>query len=117
MNRDEGALFADLINQAAGGLSTFEYQTLLNIVFGTGDAATIEAFAAAGKRPYNPADQGALPTYFANSAAAATASTLMNDFAFRSGSFLATVLTARAQLVRLPVRPGTHCTADGAVLP
>lgn len=90
VNRDEGALFADLVNQAAGGLSNFEYQTILNVVFGTADAATIQAFSAGGKRPYNPADQGTLPPYFANSAAAATASTLMNDFAFRCGSFLAT---------------------------
>ena len=51
VNRDEGALFADLINQAAGGLSTIEYQTLLNIVFGTGDAATIRGFTAAATGP------------------------------------------------------------------
>ena len=75
VNRDEGALFADLVNQAAGGVSTFEYQALLNVAFGTSDAATIQAFTAAGKRPYNVLDQGTLPPWFANSAPAAAAST------------------------------------------
>ena len=102
VNRDEGALFADLINQAAGGLSNFEYQVLLNLLFGAGNGATIEAFAVNGTRVYNPADQGTLPPWFANSPAAAAGSTLMNDFAFRCGSFLATdnvVATAGAKPV------------------
>jgi carboxylesterase type B len=43
-----------------------------------------------GHRPYDPADQGTLPPWFANSPQAATISTLLNDFLFRCGTFLAT---------------------------
>jgi para-nitrobenzyl esterase len=90
VNRDEGALFADLANQAANGISQVNYETLLQIAFGTPAAATIVGFTADGRRPYDPADQGALPPWFANSAQAATVDTLINDFLFRCGSFLAT---------------------------
>jgi hypothetical protein len=47
-------------------------------------------FTAGGVRPYDPADQGMLPPWFANSAQAAAVTTLINDFVFRCGSFLAT---------------------------
>ena len=43
-----------------------------------------------GARPYDPADQGTLPPWFANSPQAAAVSTLINDFVFRCGTFLAT---------------------------
>ena len=90
VNRDEGALFADLANQAAGGLTPFGYRNLLNIVFGTSAASAIVGFTVGGDRPYDPTDQGTLPPWFANSPTAAAASTLINDFVFRCGSFLAT---------------------------
>ena len=53
-------------------------------------------------RPYDPTDQGTLPPWFANSAAAAALDTLVDDFIFRCGSFLATdrvVATPRAKPV------------------
>jgi carboxylesterase type B len=90
VNRDEGALFADLVNQDAGGISPTEYQILLNVVFGTTTATQITGFTASGNRPYNAADQGTLPPWFANSAPAAAASKALDDFAFRCGGFLAT---------------------------
>ena len=89
VNRDEGALFAYLVNAAAGGVTTLEYQALVGAVFGPRNAARIIGFTAGGNQPYRPAGQRALPPWFANSAAAAAASTLFNDFAFRCGSFLA----------------------------
>ena len=89
VNRDEGALFADLANQAAGGITQAGYQELLDLVFGT-SAAAIVGFTVGGDRPYDPTDQGTLPPWFANSPQAAAVSTLMNDFVFRCGSFLAT---------------------------
>ena len=88
VNRDEGALFADLVNQAAGGVSPTEYAILLNVAFGTATAAKITGFTVGGSQPYSAADQGTLPPWFANSAAAAAASTTLNDFAFRCGTFL-----------------------------
>ena len=90
VNRDEGALFADLANQAAGGITQSGYQEDLDIVFGTSAAAAIVDFTVGGARPYDPADQGTLPPWFANSPQAAAVSTLINDFVFRCGSFLAT---------------------------
>jgi carboxylesterase type B len=90
VNRDEGAVFADLANQAAGGISQAAYQVLLDAVFGTPAAAAIVGFTVAGDRPYAPTDQGILPPWFANSPPAAAASALINDFVFRCGSFLAT---------------------------
>jgi para-nitrobenzyl esterase len=89
VNRDEGALFADLVNQAdSSGLTPAEYQLLLSVTFGAATATQITSFAVAGDQPYSAADQGTLPPWFANSAAAAAASTTLNDFAFRCGSFL-----------------------------
>jgi para-nitrobenzyl esterase len=90
VNRNEGALFADLANQVGGGIIPSEYQTLLETVFGTSAATAIVGFTAGGDRPYDPTDQGTLPPWFANSPPAAAVSTLINDFAFRCGSFLAT---------------------------
>jgi len=90
VNRDEGALFADLANQAAGGLSQFAYQEALDTVFGTLAATAIVGFTVGSNRPYDPTDQGTLPPWFANSPPAAAVSTLINDFVFRCGSFLAT---------------------------
>ena len=90
VNRDEGALFADLANQAAGGIKQGQFQVLLDVVFGPTAAAAITGFTAGGVRPYDPADQGTLPPWFANSPQAAAAGTLLNDFLFRCGSFLAT---------------------------
>lgn len=90
VNRDEGALFADLANQAANGFSQFEFNVLLNAVFGTTAAGQITNFSVGSNEPYNPADQGTLPPWFANSAPAAAADNILNDFAFRCGSFLAT---------------------------
>jgi para-nitrobenzyl esterase len=90
VNRDEGALFADLANQLAHGISQVNYETLLFFSFGTSAASAIEGFTVGGHRPYDPTDQGALPPWFANSPQAATISTLINDFLFRCGSFLAT---------------------------
>jgi para-nitrobenzyl esterase len=90
VNRDEGALFADLANQAAGGISQSNYQVLLETVFGTSAATAIVGFTVGGDRPYDPTDQGTLPPWFANSPQAAAVSTLINDFVFRCGSFLAT---------------------------
>jgi para-nitrobenzyl esterase len=90
VNRDEGALFADLANQVSGGILPSQYQTLLETVFGTSAAAAIVGFTAGGDRPYDPTDQGTLPPWFASSPPAAAVSTLINDFAFRCGSFLAT---------------------------
>jgi carboxylesterase type B len=89
VNRDEGALFADLANQNVG-ITPGGYQALLNVVFGQSATAAIVGFTAGGRRPYDPADQGTLPPWFANAPAAAAASTLLNDFLFRCGSFLAT---------------------------
>ncbi len=89
VNRDEGALFAYLINAAAGGLGALDYAALLTGVFGPGNALKITGFASGGVRPYTAAGQGALPPWFANSASAAAASKVFNDFAFRCGSFLA----------------------------
>ena len=89
VNRDEGALFADLVNQAnSGGLTAAEYQLLLTIIFGAPTGTQITSFAVGGDQPYNAGDQGTLPPWFANSASAAAASTVLNDFAFRCGSFL-----------------------------
>jgi para-nitrobenzyl esterase len=90
VNRDEGALFVDLANQAAGGITQAEYQTTLGTVFGTPAANAIVDFAAGNHRPYDPADQGTLPPWFANSPQAAAASALINDFVFRCGTLLAT---------------------------
>lgn len=91
VNRDEGALFADLANQAADGLSQFEFDALMNAVFGPTAASAITGFTTTGgARPYDPTDQGTLPPWFANSAPAAAASTILNDFAFRCGTFLST---------------------------
>jgi len=90
VNRDEGALFADLANQAAGGIGQSGYDLLLDTVFGTAAAKTIVGFATGGGQPYDPTDQGTLPPWFANSPQAAAVSTLINDFVFRCGSFLAT---------------------------
>jgi carboxylesterase type B len=91
VNRDEGALFADLANQTAGGISQVAYEELLDTVFGTSTATAIVGFTAAGgERPYDPADQGTLPPWFANSPQAGAVSTLINDFVFRCGCFLAT---------------------------
>ncbi len=89
VNRDEGALFADLANQGVGGISQSAYQELLDISFGTSGANSIVGFTAGGGRPYDPADQGTLPPWFANSPQAAAVSTLINDFVFRCGNFLA----------------------------
>ena len=102
VNRDEGALFADLANQAAGGIGQSGYQNVLDTVFGTSAAAAIVGFTVGGDRPYDPADQGTLPPWFANSPPAAAVSALINDFVFRCGSFLATdnvVATRRAERV------------------
>jgi len=88
VNRDEGALFADLVNQASGGIGQSGYQQLLETPFGTSAAAAIVGFTAAGDRPYDPTDQGTLPPWFANSPQAAAVSTLINDFVFRCGTFL-----------------------------
>ena len=89
VNRDEGALFADLVNQAnSSGLTAAEYQLLLTIIFGAPTGTQITSFTVGGDQPYNAGDQGTLPPWFANSAAAAAASTTLNDFAFRCGSFL-----------------------------
>ena len=90
VNRDEGALFADLANQAAGGISQANYQFLLETAFGTSGATAIVGFTVEGNRPYDPTDQGTLPPWFANSPQAAAVTTLINDFVFRCGSFLAT---------------------------
>ena len=90
VNRDEGALFADLANVAAGGISPGAYGALLDIALGSANASKVTGFTANGEQPYNPADQGTLPPWFANSASAAAASTLLNDFAFRCGSVLTT---------------------------
>lgn len=89
VNRDEGALFADLVNMAANGVTSLQYRSLLDGIFGARNAGTITGFASGGTRPYNSGDQGPLPPWFANSAPAAAASTLFDDFAFRCGSFLA----------------------------
>src|SRR5262249_57503694 len=64
------------------------YQELLETAFGTSDAAVIAGFTVAGDRPYDPADQGTLPPWFADSPQAAAVSTLINDFVFRCGTFL-----------------------------
>lgn len=90
VNRDEGALFADLANQAAGGFTASGYQDLLQALLGPTAAATITGFTVGGERPYDPSDQGTQPPWFANSAAAAALDTLINDFVFRCGTFLAT---------------------------
>jgi carboxylesterase type B len=90
VNRDEGALFMDLANQAADGITQTNYVVTLQTVFGAPATNTIMGFTAGGRRPYDPADQGALPPWFANSPPAATFSTLVNDFIFRCGTFLAT---------------------------
>jgi carboxylesterase type B len=90
VNRDEGALFADLANQGIGGIGESGYQDLLDIAFGPSTATAIVGFTAGGNRPYDPIDQGTLPPWFANSAPAATISGLVNDFVFRCGTFLAT---------------------------
>src|SRR5262249_56440597 len=71
VNRDEGALFADLANQAAGGISQADYQFLLETAFGTSAATTIVGFTVDGNRPYDPTDQATLPPWFANSPQAA----------------------------------------------
>ena len=89
VNRDEGALFADLANQGAG-ISPSAYQSFLAALLGTPAATTITGFTVGGARPYDPAGQGTLPPWFANSPAAAAASNLLNDFLFRCGTFLAT---------------------------
>jgi carboxylesterase type B len=89
VNRDEGALFADLANQGLRGISPSAYQSFLNALLGTTAATAIIGFTAGGEQPYDPASQGALPPWFANSAAAAAASNLLNDFILRCGSFLA----------------------------
>lgn len=89
VNRDEGALFAYLVNAAADGVSQLEYQALLTGIFGPVNALRINRFTSGGIQPYSPSDQGPLPPWFANSASAAAASTVFNDFAFRCGSFLA----------------------------
>src|SRR5262245_15380817 len=90
VNRDEGALFADLANQAIGGITQSAYENMLDIAFGTSGAEAILGFTTAGDRPYDPADQGTLPPWFANSPQASALSAVINDFAFRCGSFLAT---------------------------
>jgi carboxylesterase type B len=91
VNRDEGALFADLANQGEGGITPSAYQSFLDAVLGTAATTTIIGFTApGGTRPYDPADQGTPPPWFANSAAAAAGSSLVNDFIFRCGTFLAT---------------------------
>ena len=90
VNRDEGALFLDLANQAAGGITEAEYQTTLETFLGTPATSAIVGFSADGHRPYDPTDQGTLPPWFANSPQAAAASALINDFVFRCGTFLAT---------------------------
>ena len=89
VNRDEGALFADLANQGAT-ISPTAYQSFLASLLGTTATTTIIGFTSGGARPYDPAGQGTLPPWFANSAAAAAASNLLNDFIFRCGTFLAT---------------------------
>ena len=58
VNRDEGALFADLANQGIGGIGESAYDQLLDISFGTSAAASIVDFTADGHRPYDPTDQG-----------------------------------------------------------
>ena len=88
VNRDEGALFAYLANTAANGISKLEYRSMVGGVFGARNALTILGFSNRGNQPYSSTDQGTLPPWFANSAPAAAASTLFNDFAFRCGSFL-----------------------------
>ena len=89
VNRDEGAIFVDLVNQASsGGISNLEYEVLLNVAFGPTVQSQITGFTVNGNQPYNPADQGTLPPWFSDSAAAAAASSVLNDFAFRCGSFL-----------------------------
>src|SRR5262245_4143527 len=90
VNRDEGALFADLANQGLGGIGESGFQNVLNIAFGPSAAAAIVGFTAGGERPYDPADQGMLPPWFANSPQAAALNTVINDFVFRCGNFLAT---------------------------
>src|SRR5215813_1181391 len=54
VNRNEGALFADLANQAAGGISQTNYQFLLETAFGTSAATAIVDFTVGGNRPYDP---------------------------------------------------------------
>lgn len=90
VNRDEGTLFLDLANQAAGGITQAEYSTTLQTFLGTSATNTIVSFSAGGHRPYDPTDQGPLPPWFANSPQAAAADTFLNDFVFRCGTFLAT---------------------------
>ena len=89
VNRDEGALFAYLVNAGANGMTPLEYQALLTGVFGPAGALRVNLFAKGGSLPYTPGGQGALPPWFANSAAAAATSRVLNDYAFRCGSFLA----------------------------
>ena len=88
VNRDEGALFADLANQGAV-ISPVAYQSFLAALLGTTATTTITNFTTAGgARPYDPTDQGTQPPWFANSGAAAAASNLLDDFLFRCGTFL-----------------------------
>src|SRR5262245_9308829 len=102
VNRDEGMLFADLANQAANGISQFDFQDLLNFAFGASTATNIVGFTVGGDRPYDPTDQGTLPPWFANSPQASAINRLVNDFVFRCGTFIATdnvVTTPGAQPV------------------
>ena len=96
VNRDEGALFAYLVNAGANGMTPLEYRALLTGVFGPAGALRVNLFAKGGSLPYTPGGQGALPPWFANSAAAAATSRVLNDYAFRCGSFLAADRVAAA---------------------
>jgi len=49
VNRDEGALFADLVNQGVGGIGESAYQELLETAFGATDGAAIAGFAGGGQ--------------------------------------------------------------------
>src|SRR5262249_17876352 len=71
---------------------------------GTSAAKAIVDFTAGGRQPYDPADQGMLPPWFANSPQAAAVNVLINDFVFRCGNFLATDNVVEASAAK-PVHP------------
>src|SRR5262249_62359380 len=86
VNRDEGALFADLVNQGVGGIGESAYQELLETAFGASDGAAIAGFTAGGHRPYHPTDEGTLPPWFAHSPQAAAASPPLHALRTRCGT-------------------------------
>ena len=61
VNRDEGALFADLANQAIGGFTQSGYQSLLQALLGPAATTTITGFTVNGDRPYDPDGPGHAP--------------------------------------------------------